>query len=90
MNTGMLWFDNDPRTSLDKKIEQAVLYYRRKYERMPELCLINTAARSENPQVDCVVVDGQTIAVRSWIGAARHHFWLGIEERPDSSKEKTS
>ena len=41
MNTGMLWFDNDPKTALTAKIENAVDYYRHKYGRDPNLCLIH-------------------------------------------------
>jgi hypothetical protein len=41
MNTGMLWFDNDPKTTLTTKIERAVDYYRHKYGRDPNLCLIH-------------------------------------------------
>ena len=31
METGMLWFDNDPKKSLNLKIQQAVDYYRNKF-----------------------------------------------------------
>ncbi len=41
MNAGMLWFDNDPKTALTAKIERAVDYYRHKYGRDPNLCLIH-------------------------------------------------
>jgi hypothetical protein len=41
MNAGMLWFDNDPKTALTAKIERAVDYYKHKYGRDPNLCLIH-------------------------------------------------
>ena len=41
MNAGMLWFDNDPKTALAAKIERAVDYYKHKYGRDPNLCLIH-------------------------------------------------
>ena len=50
MNTGMLWFDNDPKTALTAKIERAVDYYRHKYGRDPNLCLIHPTAM-DNPAV---------------------------------------
>ena len=48
MNAGMLWFDNDPKTALAAKIERAVDYYRHKYGRDPNLCLIHPSMM-ENP-----------------------------------------
>jgi len=44
MNTGMLWFDNDPKTALAAKIERAVDYYHKKYGCRPNLCLIHPIA----------------------------------------------
>ena len=40
MHTGMLWFDNDPRTTLSVKIQKAMDYYRQKFGRIPDLCLV--------------------------------------------------
>ena len=48
MNAGMFWFDNDPKTALTAKIERAVDYYRHKYGRDPNLCLIHPNMM-ENP-----------------------------------------
>ena len=46
MNSGMLWFDNDPKTGLSEKIENASTYYRNKYGQTPNQCVVNPAMLS--------------------------------------------
>ena len=41
MHIGMLWFDNDPRTTLSVKIQKAMEYYSKKFGRTPDLCLVH-------------------------------------------------
>lgn len=41
MNTGMMWFDNDPKTTLKEKVIAAADYYRQKYGHVPIACLVN-------------------------------------------------
>jgi hypothetical protein len=40
MHTGMLWFD-DSQITLNMKIQNAMEYYRKKYGRVPDLCLVH-------------------------------------------------
>ena len=75
MNAGMLWFDNDPKTALAAKIEKAVDYYRHKYGRDPNLCLINPKAlNGEKPE------DGQ-ITIRPYQPVLPGHLWIGVEDK---------
>lgn len=75
MNTGMLWFDNDPKTGLTAKIERAVDYYRHKYGRDPNLCLIHPSmVEKENPETGIV-------AVRPYGPVLPGHLWIGVEEK---------
>jgi len=48
MHSGMLWFDNDPKTALTTKIEKAAGYYRQKYGRNPDLCLVHPSMLGGN------------------------------------------
>ena len=41
MQSGMMWFDNDKQTSLSAKVNKAAAYYRKKYGRSPNLCMVN-------------------------------------------------
>jgi len=80
MNAGMLWFDNDPKTSLAAKIERAVDYYRHKYGRNPNLVLIHPSMLpTEQKQNDDKLTDDK-ITIRPYRPVLPGHLWIGIEE----------
>jgi hypothetical protein len=80
MNTGMLWFDNDPKTALMSKIERAVDYYHKKYGRKPNLCLIHpTALENSNEKAKRGKAKG--ITVRPYRPVLPGHLWIGVEEK---------
>ena len=80
MNTGMLWFDNDPKTALTAKIERAVDYYHKKYGRKPNLCLIHPTAL-ENPGEKAKKGKANGITVRPYRPVLPGHLWIGVEEK---------
>jgi hypothetical protein len=75
MDTGMLWFDNDPKTGLSTKIERAVDYYRKKYGRDPNLCLLHPSMVEKEPG------EPLKITVRAYPPVTPGHFWIGIEDK---------
>ena len=79
MNIGMLWFDNDPKTGLDAKIERAASYYRNKYGKRPNVCFIHpTMASIEASEgTDSVIRKGELI-VRTSPSVLPNHFWIGV------------
>jgi len=85
MHTGMLWFDNDLRTSLDSKIQKAAQYYTNKYGRAPDLCLVHPTMLNgiqNNPKPDNPVLsDTRTITVRSYKPVLPGHIWIGVEDQ---------
>ncbi len=77
MHTGMLWFDNDPRTTLSIKIQKAMDYYRQKYGRVPDLCLVNPGMmESGEKQLEL----GKLI-IRPYQSMMPGHIWIGVEDR---------
>ena len=76
MNTGMLWFDNDPKTTLADKIERAVSYYRHKYGREPNTCLIHPSMLPVEDNAK-----NYSVVVRSYRSVLPGHLWIGIETR---------
>ncbi len=76
MNVGMLWFDDDPRTALKAKIERAVGYYRQKYGRLPDVCLVHPSMLSSAPAetFDKVTVRPNPIILPG-------HLWIGVEDQ---------
>jgi len=76
MNTGMLWFDNDPKTDLDTKIVKAAKYYQNKYGQHPNLCFVH-------PTMLANILEKQkqvkiSVEVRPSNKILPNHLWLGI------------
>lgn len=80
MHTGLMWFDNDPRTSLEAKVRKASVYYEQRYGRLPDLCLVPPAMLAEGP-MDSLSDQGQPITVRAYRPVLPGHLWIGIEEQ---------
>lgn len=79
MNTGMLWFDNDPKTTLDAKIKQAAEYYQHKYGHTPDLCIVNPGSLpTSGPQTE-PRMSGR-ILVRAQRTVLPNHIWIGVDE----------
>jgi hypothetical protein len=89
MNTGMLWFDNDPKTALTTKIERAADYYHKKYGRKPNLCLIhpsmlpaNEKVENDNPSTGKPALSkDKGVVIRTYRPVLPGHLWIGIEEK---------
>lgn len=77
MNIGMLWFDNDPKTTLQEKIQGAVKYYREKYGLTPSKCVVNPTMLpqgfEEGTQVADVYIFGSKFVLPN-------HFFVGVKE----------
>lgn len=72
MNTGMLWFDNDPKADLAVKIQRAADYYRKKYGQAPNLCFVHPSMLAGNaPKAP------DKIEVRPNRSVLPNHFWIG-------------
>lgn len=79
MTSGMLWWCGS-KGDLAAKIKAAAAYYKKKYGRAPELCLIN-------PNVDISGIgtfggDVNPITVRHSKIVLPGHLWIGVEEMP--------
>jgi hypothetical protein len=77
MHTGMLWYDNDPRTTLNVKIQKAVEYYHHKYGRLPELCLVHPSMLEKNLKQ----LEVGKLTVRPYQPVLPGHLWIGIEDQ---------
>ena len=81
METGLLWYDGDPKRSLRDKVERAAEHYRSKLGVRPNTCFVNSAMMAESS----MEYKGMRI-----VGAGDvlpGHFWLGVV-RPDTTKGK--
>ena len=76
MTTGLLWYDNDPKRSLEAKIVAAVERYEAKFGKRPNACYVNPASLNAG----AVQVKGLRV-----VGAENvlpHHFFVGVLESP--------
>ncbi len=74
MKTGMLWFDNDPKTDLPTKISRAAAYYEKKYGQMPDICFVHPT------MIGAASLKSLGIEVRPTRNVLPHHLWLGVSE----------
>jgi hypothetical protein len=74
MSIGMLWFDNDPKATLEEKVRRAAKYYREKYGKKPNMCFVS---KKENLEGE-LVVDG--ITVRQSPSIMAHSYWIGVDD----------
>jgi len=78
VNTGMLWFDNSQST-LSVKITKAVEYYKKKYGRAPELCLVHPALFAPGSEASERIAG---VTVRPHRVVLPGHLWIGVEDGP--------
>lgn len=77
MHTGLLWYDNDPRTTLSVKIQKAMDYYGKKFGRKPDLCLVHPSM-IEGGQIQ---LELGKLVIRPYRPIMPGHFWIGAEEQ---------
>lgn len=75
MKTGMLWFDNDPKTDLGTKVKQAALYYQKKYGKKPDLCFVHPSMLKGTP-----TYQQNGIEIKTNRSVLPHHLWIGLRE----------
>jgi hypothetical protein len=71
---GWLWFDNDPKTSMEEKLAVASQRYRRKFGAAPKTCYVSHDALSPAS----VVVD--QLRIRSAANVLPGHFLFVVDE----------
>lgn len=72
MDVGMLWLDDDKKSSLDDKIRRAAAYYQDKYGQQPNVCLVNRSTLAKEKRVDAIQVQPAN-------NVLPNHFWVGVE-----------
>lgn len=73
MNTGMLWFDNDPKVDIRIKIQRASEYYQKKYGQNPNLVYVHPSMLPKEP------VQNGRLEVKPNRAVLPDHFWIGMQ-----------
>ena len=82
METGLLWYDGDPKRPLEDKVGRAVERYRQKYGRWPNICFVHPQVvgdqATDGLRLACLGKSPKaTIRVLPAPNVLVHHFWLG-------------
>ncbi|MCC7116983.1 MAG: hypothetical protein IT310_00540 [Anaerolineales bacterium] len=77
MHVGILWFDNDAHTMLSVKIQKALDYYKKKFGRTPDLCLVHPSMLEQGQSQ----VELGRLIIRAYRSILSGHFWIGIEDQ---------
>lgn len=81
MDFGMLWFDNNPASSLSQKAELAAAYYRSKYGTAPTICLVNPKMMKDQEANAC------SVSIKPDPIVLLNHLWLGSPSEADRRKD---
>jgi hypothetical protein len=79
MQEGMLWYDDDDERTLEEKVRRAADYYRDKYGRPPDLCLVNPRALNGRS------IQVAQITLRAASNVLMHHLLIGVAEKGNGS-----
>ncbi len=80
MQSGLLWFDNDPHRGLSNKIEDAARRYREKFGRAPDTCYVNSKIFNGEPEtVTPSDLARPALRIVPMANILPHHFWVGEE-----------
>jgi hypothetical protein len=74
MNIGMLWYDNDPKVTLNIKVQRAADYYQSKYGKAPDRCFVHP---DMIPVGERPVISGLVVVASKQV--LRNHLWIGFE-----------
>jgi hypothetical protein len=72
----MLWFDGQERGEMTARVRAAASYYRRKYGREPNVCLVRPSMLSGR---NAASVEG--VEIRPSPGVLHGHLWMGVDDR---------
>lgn len=79
METGMLWFDNNPKTDLALKVKLAANYYLKKYGKKPDVCFVHPSMilSSNADKTSEITVEPNQLILPN-------HLWMGVSESNSS------
>lgn len=75
MQSGIMWFDNDPKVDITTKINNAAQYYEKKFSCKPNICFVNPSIL---PKEMCL---HEGIRLLASCAIIPFHFWIGVQEK---------
>lgn len=78
MQIGMLWFNNDPKVSVQDRADGGGDYYNKKYGKYPNLCVVHPSMLPEFDK-DQKHYTNAGMELRVSRSVLPNHFWIGFE-----------
>lgn len=78
MKLGLLWYDGDPKKTLDAKLAEASVRYREKFGTEPTVCYLNPAQLG--PQSGPAPAPRGKLKLVSAATILPNHLWLEIDQ----------
>lgn len=75
VSLGWLWFDDDPKTSLEQKVSLAAARFQQKFGRQPRMCYVSPRALGEAPAA------WEPLHVQAASNVLPGHFLFVLEEQ---------
>ena len=91
MDIGMLWFDNDRKSSIPSKVERAARYYHKKYGVNPNLCYVHprtVTGENGGKKRSKKGLEGKPLKIGKILVSKNEkvlpdHFWIGVSSAED-------
>ncbi len=71
-----VWYDDNPKKSLNAKIDEAVLRYKQKYGTVPNVCMLSDKTQASDYSN---IGSNLGIEVRTAKNVQQNYFWIGRE-----------
>ncbi len=71
-----VWYDDHPKKSINAKIDEAILRYKQKYGKTPNLCMLSEKTQSGDYSLASTELGVQ---IRTAKNVPLHYFWIGME-----------
>lgn len=73
-----VWFDDSPKKSINKKIDEAILRYKQKYGKAPNVCMLSDKTRMDDFSG---LKKEFGIEIRTAKNVPQNYFWIAREAK---------
>jgi hypothetical protein len=71
-----VWYDDNPQKPVEAKIDEAVLRYKQRYGRTPDICMLNDATPLPDYTASMLTAGLRVMPARH---VPKNYFWVGNE-----------
>jgi hypothetical protein len=71
-----VWYDDNPKKTVEAKIDEAVLHYKQRYGQNPNICMLNEAAQPTDYET---ATHNDGVKVLRAKNVPQNYFWVGNE-----------